>query len=244
MITPPPADRTSHRRTSALPAWILLCAGLGLTPLAHAAGSATISTDENKTFQVEWLDPQTVRMGEQNANEYMVLRDGKAYMVQAEQGSVMEMGEMMRTLSQVAKGLNQPGLDISDRIPAIESVQNTGKPVTVAGIRGVSYNITIREPKQPPETLTAVLTDDATVTELSQAYLNTAAAMMTSTQAVQDIRQALPKDHQGILQVSGKYAVKTVSSKKPDPARFVLPSPPTDMNSMLQGIAKQLQKLN
>lgn len=240
-----PYTSSPYQHCIQLAAWALLSTSLGLALPAHAAGSATIAADHQKAFQIEWLDTNTVRMGEQNASEYMVLRDGKAYMVQAgsDEGRVIEIGDMMRTLGQVAKGLKQPGLDITGRIPQIEAIQNTGKPVTIAGIRGETYTMTVREQNKPPETLTVVLTGNPTVTELSQAYINTA-KVMAGTQAIQDIQDALPTDRRGILQVKGKYEVQSISDKKPDPARFVLPGTPTDMNSMLQGLAKQLQKMN
>lgn len=223
---------------------MVLLSGLAALPvLSLAAGTATIQAD-HKTSQVEWLDSQTVRLDQAGEDRYIVLRDGKAYLVSDQQGQprVMDMGEMAQTLNQVAKGLTRGGFDLESKIPEIDQVRDTGARTTVAGIQGETYRVTTTDSDGKQQTLDAVLTDDPRVTELTHAYLNVASALV-SAQTTQKLQSALPANRQGILKVSGKYEIQSISSARPDAARFTLPAPPTNTNDVLQGIAKQLQQL-
>lgn len=227
----------AHRSLAARAAPLLII----LMPFsAWAAGTATIQVGgENNTMS--WLDNNTVRFDMPAANgSYMVSRDGKAYMVNTKASGgmppVMEIGDMMQGFANMSKGNNASPLTMH-----IKSVKATGQAQTVAGIKGEVYELTATDNKGKDKTMEAVLTGDPLVVEMTTAYLAFSEPMI-GAKTIAEFKNALPKGKQGLLRMSDDMVVQSISNKKPAASTFELPAKPTNMNDMMQGLMKQLQK--
>lgn len=207
-----------------------------LLPLSvMAAGSAVLQFDGDTT-NLSWQDNRTVRIdtpGEDNS--FMLIRDGKAYVVQTEDGApqVMEIGDMMRNLS---------GQDKSEVFEEkIESVKATGKKETVAGIAGEVYQFTVIDKDGKSKTTEAVLTNDPLVVEMTQAYLGFSEALAGS-KGTSEIRKAFPAGKQGLLRSGDDMKLQSISSAAPAADAFKLPAEPVNMNDMMKQMMDQIQQ--
>src|SRR5699024_5684756 len=85
----------------------------GLTILlpwtAFTAGSASKQSD-GETSKIIWQDENTMRMETPDEADYMLIRDGKAYMVsnpESGEPEVVEVGGMMQAFVQMAESMGE-----------------------------------------------------------------------------------------------------------------------------------------
>lgn len=227
------------------PSWRLALAALALTPLPLlAAGSATIKSGA-EISEISWLDTQTVRMDLAAEGGYMVLREGKIYMVYTDpEGGmppVMEVGDMMQGLVEALANdddMNDSASPLSQRTA---SVEKTGKTETVAGIKGDVYDVAFVDGKGETSHQTVVLTSDALVTEMTTAYFAVSGAMMGS-ERVAEFTDALPRKQRGLLRMGDDMVLQAISKEAPTANAFELPAEPVNFGDMMKGLMEQSQQ--
>jgi hypothetical protein len=111
-----------------------------LSPLAEA-GKAVVTAEGGSQAIFEYRDDM-LRIGNDQNNSYMVMREGTMYVVSLE-------GEqpMVFNASSMIKGMAQNTLQVAPSTLTSEfvSIKDTGRDETVAGIKGDVYEVTIRE---------------------------------------------------------------------------------------------------
>lgn len=199
--------------------------------LAWAAGSATIQTEDGSTMVVEY-DGTMVRMGADNADTYLLIRDGRLYSVTG--NTVIDASSIMGLF---ADSLQAPGSDMS----AIQRLQPTGRTETVAGVRGEVFLVEFTDSKGQQQQQEVVLSDDARAVELQQAWgtiASTLAAAGGNQASRQDFDRAL--GHRGILRYGDDMRISAISNQRPAAARFELPAEAQDTESLSKSISRAL----
>lgn len=206
-----------------------------------AAGTATIDNGE-EVNNLYWQDAQTVRMDMSAESSYMLLRDGKTYIVDpdadASMPPVMEVGAMMRGMVDAFADDEEAASPLLNRI---ESVKKTGKTETIAGIKGDVYEAVSRDRKGQAENTQLVLTSDPLVVEMTEAYLAYSASML-GPERIAEIRNALPKGKRGLLRAGDDMVVQAVSKDKPAADMFELPAEPVNFGDMMKHLMEQAQQ--
>lgn len=205
----------------------------------QAAGTATIATN-GEISQFRWLNDGTARFDMPAANEgYMVLQNGKVYMVNPDAADgmpqVMEMGGMMQDMAQAfAKDSEHP-------FGQIESAESTGKEETIAGVIGEVFDVTITDAEGNTQTRELVLTNDPQVVEMTAAYMSISTAMLGQEAA--KFLTGLPGNKRGLLRSGDDMTLQSVSADKPSAELFQLPSEPIDMGDMMKQLMQQMQDI-
>lgn len=218
---------------------------LSLPLLAWASGTAVLKAD-NETLHISWQGTKTLRMQSADTRDYMLLREGKVYSVgyEGKQPVVLELSQMMQGF---AAGVRE---DPAFQRMAPQSLTATGRTETVAGIPGKVYEATIVDADGRTQNSDMVLTDDARVIELSQAYLYTVAAMFGSDDVRKAYEDSLPAGARGILRVGSEWSLQSISDVAPPPSDFELPAAPAGLPAgmpnmqQLQEMMKQMQQQN
>lgn len=217
---------------------ILIVAGAIVPLAAMAAGSATLESDGD-TMQVMWQDTETARFGQVDDDSYMLVQSGKIYLVTHESGEpqVLDIGDMAQMFLAF---LDEDTL--AEVVPdKLDSVKATGKTETIAGITGEVYEISFTTGSGEKDQREAVLTDDKTITELTDVALNTFRTLTAMPELGQFI-DALPKNRRGILRLDDSHVLASVSSEKPDDSFFELPSKPQGLQDLMKGLAEMLEQ--
>lgn len=207
-----------------------------------AAGTATIDSG-GELSRISWQDARTLRIDPPDKNVYMVLQDGKAYVVntRATQGvpQVMEIGDMVQTLSAMGgmAGVNDAvSAALSQRVDAVRKL---GQKETVAGIAGEVYEVTVVDDQGSTTTQRAVLTDDPLVVEMTDAYLAFADALVGADRTA-GFKAGLPKGFHGLLRVGDDMVVRSIGTDAPAPDSFELPAAPVNLGDMMQQMMKRM----
>ncbi|WP_345797831.1 hypothetical protein [Castellaniella sp. MT123] len=203
-----------------------------LIPLSVRAGGTAVVQAGGQTSKLAWQTQGAVRVGQQNANDYMLVRDGKAYSVsyRGQTPVVMEIGGLLRGLGAIAQ--TRPNQYLPDRV---DSIQDTGKTETVAGIRGRVYRLNVTDTQGKTHPTDAVLTNDPLVVNMTETYLNTMQTLFGSSMA-EKLTGSLPANRRGILRLGKDFALKSISGQEPPAGQFALPAQPTNPQNLLQGL--------
>src|SRR5699024_9937577 len=156
-----------NNRTHKFSLKALFVAGILLPFSVMAAGTALIKTDDD-VAKVSWKDAETALLQQEGEEDSIIIRDSKAYMVTHEGGepNVMDLTEMTELLMALVDEET-----IQAEIPTgIENIKATGESKTIAGVKGETYKATIKTANGETEDVTLVLTNDKTVTELTEVY--------------------------------------------------------------------------
>ena len=203
-----------------------------------ASGVATIQgkNPQDSTMQVEYMDGGKLRMNvpkKEGRDSYMLLLDGKTYVVSKSGGQTMVMD--MAQLGSMARGM---GVDMGggDSFKQeLMSYSKTGKSETVAGYKGSVYTLTWRDSKGT-HTADAVLSGHKNVREFSEAWMEMAEAMANSMrqQIITDksIWSFLEREGVGVLRLGEDFRVVSIEPGTVDANRFVLPAEPMKMPNM------------
>ncbi|MBA1146785.1 hypothetical protein H0Z60_06900 [Ectothiorhodospiraceae bacterium WFHF3C12] len=198
-----------------------------------AGGNATLRADTDAgsgAIEISWSGDGALRMETGTGPGYFIVREGKAYVVMQQGGQtmVMELASMMKMAAgQVG---NVPAGDTFGRV---ESVNATGASETVAGIEGRVYQVTWTDGDGQRHSGDVVLTDDALVAEMTEAYLGAVQAM--SGADTDAYRQSLPEGERGLLRSGEDFRIESISGDEPPPGAFELPAEPMDLQKMMQG---------
>ena len=194
-----------------------------------AGGKATIKSGQGSQsviMTLEYADVDKVRMNmpqQQEGNGYMLMRDGKAWMVMDMQGQVMVMD--MAQMAGMARGMGGPPQDEAIKQELIKS-KRTGRKETVAGYDGEVYEITWRD-NFGTHTAEAVLSTHPDVVEYSRAWMNFAQSMDSSmghnAGSKNSIGSFLDKEGKGILKMGDEFVVVSIKTGNIGDSRFKLP---------------------
>ncbi len=217
---------------------LLLAASVALPLAAHAGGKAAFTTGDSThqaTMTLIWRDAANLRMQVGNQPGYFVVHQGKAYSVSEVGGTprVMDMQGMMQMMLSIGGKAAQKQL-MTD-FGHVGSVQATGKTETVAGIEGRVYQMHWTDRDGASKSEHVVLTDNALVVEMTQAYFDSISAMYGS-QGGLAFQKGFPGHDRGLLRVGDSFRLKSITNFNPPASTFELPAKPMDMQELMRGL--------
>lgn len=200
------------------------------TPL-FAGGQATIRSGgaQAQDVTIAW-DGDKVRLDVPGQPAYMLVLDGKSYSVTSAGGQLMVM-DLSSLPQHAAPGQGQdqtPGT-----VARITRLENTGEEETVAGIEGDVYEMAWTDGQGNAQEGEAVLTDDALVREMQEAFWAFSQAM---TNQDEEIGTRLREEGLATLRVDQDFVLKAISAETRPAEDFVLPAEPMDMQQMMRGM--------
>lgn len=218
--------------------------GMTLTALlpavALAAGMATVTNRQGETGHVYWQNGTIVlsRLGG-NMPASVMLRDDEVYFIfpPDTEPRVVEMSGMVDMARAMASKARQPASGFLGRIT---SVAPTGKTVTIAGIEGRVYDVTVVSDGQS-KTYRTVLTDNPAVVRLTELVVARAKSILGEQgDVVARYLSAFPDDYRGILKLGREFRFTSVTSEDPPDRRFELPAEPVPFaQAMIMKFAEQ-----
>jgi len=216
---------------------VFLLPGFVISQGLFAAGIATMQGEKlQDRIGLEYLGGNKVRMDvsqQKGGNGYMLVRDGRAYMVSNSDGKniVMDMAQLGSMASSMGADMGGNEAFKSELI----DYRVTGRSETVAGYKGDVYILTWRD-NEGTHTEEAVLSSHGNVREFSQAWMYLAETMIRSLgqQSIQDnsMWNFMERERKGILRLGKDFRVVSIESKDIDPYRFTLPAKPMQMPNM------------
>jgi osmotically-inducible protein OsmY len=204
-------------------------AGLCLLMPAHvlAAGAATleISADQSSSrMDMSWRD-QNLRMEmPDQGSAYLLIHGDKAYSVTTEQGQTMVLD--MSSMREMAQSGNE---DVD--LGSLEQLEATGESETIAGIEGEVYRVVWTDGNGQTHEDTAVLSDNAVVRGMTDAFRRSAEAMGGNADPFND---ALDQRNAGILRFSDDFRVVSISGDAPPASDFELPAEPMSLEDLMR----------
>ncbi|MCK2184141.1 hypothetical protein [Halomonas getboli] len=208
---------------------------------ALADGQAILESQSgqgNATMQVSWAgDDLRMDFPQQAQAGYMLLKDGKGYMVSQMQGQTMVMD--MARLKEMAESMGNDqavaGLT-SQQADSVESLEATGEQQTVAGLEGDVYQLAWTDKAGNAHDDTLVLSDDARVRELMSAFH---AYQRTMTGDPDPIAMALEERGLGMLSFGDRFRIASLSDETPAASRFTLPEDAMTFEDMMNQAISQ-----
>ncbi len=219
-----------------LTSMLILCMAAPFSS-ALASGIAVIQSGEgdDSRMEIEYLNKDKVRMNvnsEDGDNTYMLVRDGKSYIVSNAGGRTMVMD--VAQLGGMAQGM---GMDVgaTDSFKQeLLQLKPTGKSEIVAGYEGDVYSMTWKD-DSGTHTEEAVLSGHKHVREFSDSWMSMAEIMSkaVSQQGMSDdsIMEFLKREGKGILRLGKDFHIVSIESKSIPASRFDLPVAPMQMPS-------------
>lgn len=208
---------------------------------ALADGQATLesrSAQGSATMEVQWAgDDLRMDFPQQAQAGFMLLTDGKGYMVSQMQGQTLVMD--MAMLKDMAEGMGgeqaAAGLthQQADRVDALEA---TGVEETIAGVEGEVYRLQWTDKAGTAHDDELVLSDDTRVRELMAAFH---AYQQTITDAPDPIAMHLEERGLGMLRFGDRFRIATLSDASPDPSVFVLPEDAMTFEDMMRSAVSE-----
>ncbi|MEQ8798455.1 MAG: hypothetical protein RJQ08_01460 [Salinisphaeraceae bacterium] len=221
---------------------------LAFSSVAAAGGTATIEvTGDNAAggnVTMHWQDAENVRIDPPNQPAYMLLRGGKAYTVMSTGGRtmVMDLASISNMPGGGPGGMGSPdigGTSAISRATAVSDIDATGQRETVAGIEGEIYTVTWTDADGSSHSGEAVLSDDATVVEMSQAFggfIEAMAAIGNNKRAGDAINEKLAAEGLGVLRFENQFRLAEISDETPSADTFELPAKPMNLQDMMKGM--------
>ncbi|MCW4152730.1 hypothetical protein OM427_24765 [Halomonas sp. 18H] len=220
----------------------LIACGLALavaTP-ALADGQATLNAQSdqgNVNMQVRWADDK-LRMDfpDQSQAGFMLLRDGKGYMVTEMQGQtmVMDMARMKEMAESMGNG--QADTMTGQQAKQVDSLEATGETETIAELEGEVYNIQWTDKSGTSHDDELVLTDDAQVREMMAAFHDYQRSM---TDEPDPIAQELEDRELGMLRFGERFQLAELSDSTPAADIFELPENAKSFEDMMRSAVSE-----
>lgn len=201
---------------------------------AWAGGQATISSEGVQTF-LEYDDAGSLRMGAQGEDGYMLIRDGRMYTVMDQGGEIMVM-EIGAAMAAMGNMIQQQGL-IDTGFESFESLTDTGRTETVAGIEGRVHELTLVENNGQRSTETIVLSSDNRVREMTAAMMAMADLMLRTmgsdeAEGLARMKEEIVGTGRGILRQGNEFVVTSIDGNPPAASRLELPAEPMEIPDM------------
>ena len=178
-------------------------------------------------------DNLRVNMGEETAN-YMVLRDGRVYVVADSDGSIMviDASQAWSMFGGMASAAT-PDM-VANKVVSLEA---TGAKEAHAGVTGEVYKLRYSTEDGSVRETDLVLSDDPRAKAFRDAMHNFAMTMANTVgkdygDANDDMQKRLDDLDKGVLRYGEDMRVSALSTASVDAARFDLPAEPTDLSSL------------
>lgn len=212
-----------------LVAGVLLAAALP----ALADGKATITTqDAQEPMQmvIHW-DDDRMRMDFPSQQQgYMLLRDGKGYMVAEQGGQTIVMD--MATLKEMTDAMgDEAGAMSGNQAQSVESLDATGERETIAGIEGEVYRVRWTDRSGNSHDDRLVLSEEPLAREMLAAFQDYVETVMGEPDPIG--ASVLERDL-GMLRFGDKFEVAEIADASPDAAMFELPENAMTMQDMIK----------
>ena len=200
---------------------------------ALADGKATITSNDSQQdmqMQIQWAgDKMRMDFSGQQQHGYMLMRDGKGYMVTQQGGQpiIMDMA-MLREMSD-SMGDNTGAM--ASQAETVDSLEATGETETVAGVEGKVYRLEWTDRGGQSHEDTLVLSDDPLAHEMLTAFQNYVEAVMGRADP---IGAAVLEKDLGMLRFGDRFKVADIADTSPDTGTFELPEDAVTMDQMIR----------
>lgn len=213
--------------------WLAATALAALLATPALAGKATVESADGGSASFEYRD-RMLRINTEEPGAYIVLRDGIMYVVNIEgdKPMVFNASSMMRGLAQNAVQFAPEDLSAD-----FESMEDTGRDETVAGIRGDVYLMSYTDEKGRRQQQEIVLSGSDEAREFREALFSMVevAGEMAGEQVEMENRELqdrLDSLDAGVLRVGEDMRVTAISGETIAAARFELPAEPMNMEGI------------
>lgn len=218
----------THRFLSTLILVLLFGSG------AAVAGTTEVRSQEGEISRFEYSGDMLRIGGGGQAEGYMIMRDGRVYVVNESDGNTMVM-DISQALGMFGAMANAATPSMANE--EVISLQPTGAKETHAGITGEVYQLRYRDSEGKERETELVLTDDKRALEFRDAMLRFAKAMARNLGKDQpapgnNMQEELMSLDKGVLRYGNEMSVVALDTEAVDPARFELPAPPTDLSGI------------
>ncbi|RTR06959.1 hypothetical protein [Halomonas nitroreducens] len=206
-----------------------------------AAGQATLETRSDQggaTMEVSWADddlrmdfPQQAQAG------FMLLKDGKGYMVSQMQGQTMVMD--MAKLREMAESMggDQANAGIaSQQASAVDALEATGEQETIAGLEGEVYRLQWTDKAGTAHDDEMVLSENPQVRELMASFH---AYQQSMTGEPDPIATTLEERGLGMLRFGDRFRITRLSDATPDGEIFQLPEDAMTFEDMMRSATSE-----
>jgi hypothetical protein len=218
-------------------AQIFSTAAVIATLLSHSAsllaGAADVRSSDGGSMKFEYAGTDKLRINMADGANYMVVKENQIYVVADNEGQIMvfNMNQAMSMFGGMASSATPQTVE-----GKLLSLKATGRSETVAGIKGEVYMARFIDHEGEERTTDMVLARDPRAVDLQRAMFGMVTSMAKSsgkeTKGADEMQQKLMDMNMGVLRYGEDMWVTTISDRKIDDARFVLPAEPTDMSAL------------
>lgn len=211
----------------------LLCAAAFAALPALADGKATIAAGdarESMQMEIQWANDRMRMDFPSQQQGYMLMRDGKGYMVTEQNGQTLIVDMTMLRGMANAMG-DQASMLSADQAQSVESLEATGDRETIAGIDGEVYRIQWTDRSGDSHDDVMVLSDAPLAREMLQAFQR---YVETVVGEPDPIGAALLERDLGMLRFGEKFNVIAIAATSPAADTFELPDDAMTMQEMIQ----------
>ncbi|MBN7798415.1 hypothetical protein [Parahaliea mediterranea] len=219
-----------------------LTATIALAGIHHSASYADIAeveTEDGEVITFEY-EGDLLRINPTgNEQGYMLMRDGKMYVVTQNDGQpmVLDMSSAFKMFGAMA-GSTAPSTVESQ----VLSLQATGKSETLGGIQGEVYALRYIDHNGKEQSADMVLSKDPLARGFRDAIQSMAVNMAKSLdkdsfkdelEAGEQMQAKLQDLNMGVLRYGSDMRIRSIEDTNVAAERFALPAEPTDLGSML-----------
>ncbi|GGX88718.1 hypothetical protein GCM10007160_15250 [Litchfieldella qijiaojingensis] len=199
---------------------------------ALADGKATIATTDTQNAMqmvIHWTDDSMRMDFPAQQQGYMLMRDGKGYMVTEQAGQTIVMD--MAMLKGMADAMGEANEVNANQAKSVDNLEATGEKETIAGIEGDVYRIQWTDHGGTNHDDEIVLSDKPLGREMLQAFQSYVQIVMDEPDP---IGTALLERDLGMLKFGDKFRIVEMADASPDATMFELPENAMTMQDMLQ----------
>lgn len=220
----------------------LLATGLVMaaSSSAMADGSAKLEAQSDQggvTMDVRWAgDNLRMDFPDQSQAGFMLLRDGKGYMVSQMQGQTMIMD--MAKLKDMAENMGGGEVETmtGQQASQVDALESTGDSESIAGLEGEVYRLQWTDKSGTSHDDEIVLSDDGQVRELMSAFHD---YQRTMTGEPDPIATTLEERGLGMLRFGDRFRLAELSDASPAPDIFELPENAKTFEDMMRSAVSE-----
>ncbi|WP_275285828.1 hypothetical protein [Halomonas elongata] len=207
---------------------------------AMADGSAKLEAQSDQggvTMDVRWAgDNLRMDFPDQSQAGFMLLRDGKGYMVSQMQGQTMIMD--MAKLKDMAENMGGGEVETmtGQQASQVDALESTGDSESIAGLEGEVYRLQWTDKSGTAHDDEIVLSDDGQVRELMSAFHD---YQRTMTGEPDPIATTLEERGLGMLRFGDRFRLAELSDASPAPDIFELPENAKTFEDMMRSAVSE-----